>query len=423
MKAFGNLRAKAQASIDDATSLTKNSVSSILGSKSEPKGPTEEEIALKKARLAIPKRDTDRPLRILSLDGGGVRGYSALIILRDFLANLQQDEGLDEPILPADYFDLIIGTSTGGILALMLGRLRMTVEECLEAYRTLAREVFSGGLISTTFNATTTMLFEGGRLTLYDESTLEKSVKATVKKWTADDNEDALLFDPSPDSCRTAIVTALSADATRPVLMRSYPGDPKLKGIKIWEAARATSAAPVFFRPLIAGPEEISYIDGAVSGNSNPSLLALEEIEKLWPKERKIGLFLSLGTGSPNQVALQGQVTQLAFALANLTTNTIHVHEKAVLWFTQHFTDKSQNPYERFTVESSIQGVRMDDHSSLPKIAEETTVYLRKEVEKMKRLVELARGTMKSLKKGKEAEAKNPEQADPVPPYEAQTTH
>ncbi|KAB5589239.1 Phospholipase A I [Ceratobasidium theobromae] len=421
--AFRSLRAKTQASIDDATSLAKNSVSSVLGSKSASKGPTEEEIATKKARLTIPKRDTDRPLRILSLDGGGVRGYSALLILDDFMARIQEIEGTEE-ILPADYFDLIIGTSTGGIMALMLGRLRMTVKECLEAYRNLAREVFSGGIISSTFNAATTMLLEGGP-SIYNEDSLEKSVKATVKKWAAGDNENALLLEPSPDACRAAIVTALSADATRPVLMRSYtPGDPKLKEIKIWEAARATSAAPIFFKPIHVTPEKISYIDGAVSGNSNPSLLAIEEAEKLWPN-RKIGLFLSLGTGSPSQVALQGQVHQLVQALANLSTNTIHVHEKAVLWFQQHCIPTS--PYVRFTVENQIEKVRLDDHSSLPRIAQETAAYLQKVAGKqeMEKCIQLALATKLSLELGKEKEAASTGEplVPPPPAYEPQASH
>ncbi|KAF8603705.1 FabD/lysophospholipase-like protein, partial [Ceratobasidium sp. AG-I] len=78
----------------------------------------------------------------LSLDGGGVRGYSALIILQAFMLRLKIALGRDEDILPADFFDLIIGTSTGGIMAIMLGRLRMTVDECLERYQQLSSRVF-----------------------------------------------------------------------------------------------------------------------------------------------------------------------------------------------------------------------------------------------------------------------------------------
>jgi patatin-like phospholipase/acyl hydrolase len=48
----------------------------------------------------------------------------------------------ENPPKPYDCFDLIGGTSTGGLIALMLGRLRMTVDECIEAYLELMPTVF-----------------------------------------------------------------------------------------------------------------------------------------------------------------------------------------------------------------------------------------------------------------------------------------
>ena len=75
--------------------------------------------------------DPEPPLRILSLDGGGVRGISSLYILKELMAQIarqhraehSQSQALSPR--PFDYFDLICGTSTGGLIALMLGRLRM----------------------------------------------------------------------------------------------------------------------------------------------------------------------------------------------------------------------------------------------------------------------------------------------------------
>jgi len=74
---------------------------------------------------------TDRPLRILSLDGGGVRGISTLYILKELMRQIAREHDIENPQgpvvspLPCDYFDLICGNSTGGLIALMLGRLRM----------------------------------------------------------------------------------------------------------------------------------------------------------------------------------------------------------------------------------------------------------------------------------------------------------
>lgn len=67
----------------------------------------------------------ERPLRILALDGGGVRGLSEVLILKYLMKRLKFEAKLPEVPEPWRYFDLICGTSTGGLLALMLGRLRM----------------------------------------------------------------------------------------------------------------------------------------------------------------------------------------------------------------------------------------------------------------------------------------------------------
>ena len=60
-------------------------------------------------------------VRILSLDGGGVRGLSSLLILRALLS----DDPSQPPRRPYEVFDLICGTSAGGLIALMLGKLQM----------------------------------------------------------------------------------------------------------------------------------------------------------------------------------------------------------------------------------------------------------------------------------------------------------
>jgi patatin-like phospholipase/acyl hydrolase len=72
------------------------------------------------------------PLRILSLDGGGVRGLSSLVMLNAIIAEMQlklvhEFKPLKPipPIRPCQIFDLICGTSTGGLIAIMLGRLQM----------------------------------------------------------------------------------------------------------------------------------------------------------------------------------------------------------------------------------------------------------------------------------------------------------
>jgi len=70
-------------------------------------------------------------LRILSIDGGGIRGISPLYILKDLMAHLEEQRRATipspptAPLRPCDVFDLICGINTGGLIALMLGRLQM----------------------------------------------------------------------------------------------------------------------------------------------------------------------------------------------------------------------------------------------------------------------------------------------------------
>ncbi|KAK3080226.1 hypothetical protein LTS18_002804, partial [Coniosporium uncinatum] len=95
---------------------------------------------------------------ILTLDGGGIRGYSSLIILgqlmkeiADWENKLEEEEQPDptqrrkfdaDSLLPCHYFDFMYGTSTGGLIATMLGRLRMSVPHCQAVYREVGNELF-----------------------------------------------------------------------------------------------------------------------------------------------------------------------------------------------------------------------------------------------------------------------------------------
>jgi patatin-like phospholipase/acyl hydrolase len=86
----------------------------------------------KAASLPVQSKSLGHIPRILALDGGGVRGLSSLLIVRSLMHEVQRilvDNGQaktgDKLPIPCQYFDLICGTSTGGLIAIMLGRLRM----------------------------------------------------------------------------------------------------------------------------------------------------------------------------------------------------------------------------------------------------------------------------------------------------------
>ncbi|KZT31095.1 FabD/lysophospholipase-like protein, partial [Sistotremastrum suecicum HHB10207 ss-3] len=77
-----------------------------------------------------------------TLDGGGIRGYSELLMLEAIMERIKEQKGMETTPLPCSYFDVIGGTSTGGIIALMLGPLKMSVADALKVYENLGKAVF-----------------------------------------------------------------------------------------------------------------------------------------------------------------------------------------------------------------------------------------------------------------------------------------
>jgi len=69
--------------------------------------------------------------KVLALDGGGVRGLSSLLVLREIMEDIEYRTGTEETPKPCEYFDLIGGTSTGGLIAIMLGLLGMVFTRCI----------------------------------------------------------------------------------------------------------------------------------------------------------------------------------------------------------------------------------------------------------------------------------------------------
>jgi len=81
---------------------------------------------------------------------------------------------------PADYFDLIVGTGTGGLIAIMLGRLRLDLETCKEVYVRMTRKVFE---------TDKTIAGIPYKTTLFKASKLEEAIKECVREHTIFENE------------------------------------------------------------------------------------------------------------------------------------------------------------------------------------------------------------------------------------------
>ena len=135
-------------------------------------------------------------LRVLCIDGGGIKGYTALLILRRIFRQLIDAGELAEAPLPCDVFDLIAGTSTGGLIAIMLGRLHMSIDECIAKYEIVGKSVFKGRP-----NNVTKILKGVVNSPFYDIKTLQDEVK-TILKAKEMDLSESFLEKESPPRCK-----------------------------------------------------------------------------------------------------------------------------------------------------------------------------------------------------------------------------
>jgi len=99
----------------------------------------------------------------------------------------------DNPPKPCDYFHMIGGTSTGGLIALMLGRLSMTVDEAIDEYNRLSPKIFT--------KLRHRLSWKGQLQGRFDHEEIEEGIQDLLERRGLD--RDALLQEPSTSSCKT----------------------------------------------------------------------------------------------------------------------------------------------------------------------------------------------------------------------------
>ena len=233
------------------------------------------------------------PKRILSLDGGGVRGIISLAYLERIEAVLAARAG--HPVRIADAFDLIGGTSTGAIIASGLA-LGFSATKLIDLYLTLGRLGFRSvpslaGLLIPKFRTSPLMQqirSQVGDITLGSEQLLTGLAIVTKRidtgsTWVFHNNPNGRYFAPTE---------------------RSHGAVPN-RDIQLAQIIRASTAAPTFFAPErieIARGLKGVFVDGAVSPHNNPALLlfmlaTLKGYGFAWPMGAQNLSIVSLGTG------------------------------------------------------------------------------------------------------------------------------
>jgi len=140
----------------------------------------------------------------------------------------------------------------------------------------------------------------------FDFNILEDKVKSLVEQQLGDEHH-VMSAKPKPPKipiqCRTFVVAQMAGNVNAPpTILRSYNAEGVSRSkCTIWEAARATTAAPSFFKPMtIDYPPPIKYVDGGL-GYNNPANLALVEAQRIWNSKREVCL-VSIGTGQQSAV-------------------------------------------------------------------------------------------------------------------------
>ncbi|EYE94025.1 FabD/lysophospholipase-like protein [Aspergillus ruber CBS 135680] len=226
-----------------------------------------------------------RGLCLLSLDGG-VRELSALYILKALMDRLNHERADRPPVKPCEV--------TGGLIAIMLGRLEMTVDECIDTWT---------GKIKLRFNA----------------KKLEHAIKDAITSNGAKET----------DFLMTDFVCTIAHEMEEIARLRSY-SLPHKRNIRatICQAALATSVATTFFDPVYIGARK--FADRALGAN-NPVEQVEWEASDIWCSgtgdlKPLAKCFVSIWTGSPGKKAIEDNILKFL-------SGTLHLDEKRYFCF------------------------------------------------------------------------------------------
>ena len=212
-------------------------------------------------------------IKILSVDGGGIRGLIPALLL----ARIEQQQ----QTRIYELFDFFAGTSTGGIISLLMNKPEpLQAEEIVKIYSSDgANKIFKRNFL-TPLN----YLFRG-----------EKYPKSGIESVLSENFKDYCL----KDLLKPVLIPSYEMESRNAVFFSNY--DDRYKDIQLKDVARATSAAPTYFEPHKIKCKG-TFIDGGVAVN-NPAMSAYVEVLKILrrnnidPASKKI-IVVSIGTGT-----------------------------------------------------------------------------------------------------------------------------
>ncbi len=231
-----------------------------------------------------------RTVRVLSIDGGGIRGLIPAMVLQNVKERMRR-AGRERPLHAC--FDLIAGTSTGGLIALGLtvpkpesGEPALSIDEIVRMYREEGTRIFP----QWKFKLLHTM----------SHAFQEKYALENLESFLGPVLADMTLQDALSD----LLITSFDVERNTPYLFKKRAGRADDENFLMSDVAKATAAAPSYFEPAVitacgSSGNDYCMVDGAVYAN-NPAMCAYIEARKLYPWAWRYEI-LSLGTGRPSR--------------------------------------------------------------------------------------------------------------------------
>ncbi|KAK4942544.1 hypothetical protein LTR10_017673 [Elasticomyces elasticus] len=254
--------------------------------------------------------DNQQPLKILTLDGGGLQALATLSSICAVCQAIAKENKAARIPAPHELFDIICGVGTGGWIALLLGRYRLDIATCMAVYMEIARKVDS--------DRTTSRWPRRNRAFKLDQERLVSVVEDTLLRYGLD---ASLLREDSPltntferGQTRCAQAFAVGVKQGRNIrdpeyeLFRSYtfkdkttatlPG-PEPKKCRTSQAFAAVGAAKFFLKPYKVGKSV--FFDETFPQSHPISSVALDEALALHGPNVEISVLLNIGPGIPSE--------------------------------------------------------------------------------------------------------------------------
>jgi uncharacterized protein len=249
--------------------------------------------------MALSEKLTKQPpYKLLSLDGGGIRGIITVEVLGEIERLLQEKLGAGDDFTLAQYFDYIAGTSTGAVIATCLS-LGMRVDEIRRFYLESAELMFEKASLLKRLHHK------------FEDEPLANKLRTVFAETTGEDNPTLgsgglktllmmVLRNATTDSPWTLSNNPrakYNAPLNRPGCNLSLP---------LWQVVRGSTAAPVYFPPeqIEVGDQKFIFVDGGVTMYNNPAfqlflMATVEPYNVGWKTKRPEDMLLvSIGTGT-----------------------------------------------------------------------------------------------------------------------------